>query len=257
MESQVRIGASIHRRGVGGALRRRPSLWAWLVAASTVVLAVPVAVMAVLWITTFQQRTATYAVSEAVSRIELDVGNGDVEILGGGPLRVAVRRQERFAYDHGPVERRTFLNGVLHIDSRCPRIVVGTCAADYRLTVPDNVPVLIVQRTGDVRMTSYRGDAEVTTSDGDILVDAFCGFALRATSESGRVRVSTVCSPERLELRTTSGDVTAVVPPGRYRVDADTTGGRVRVRGVVAVDDAPWHIQALSATGDVTVEATP
>jgi hypothetical protein len=256
MEPPVRIGASTHRRGVGG-LRRRPSLWAWLVAGSTVVLAAPIGVLAVLWVTTFEQRTTTYAVSEAVSRVELEMADGDVEILGGGPLRVAVRRQERSAYSHGPDERRTFVGGVLRIESRCPRIVVGHCSSDYRLTVPDNVPVRIVQHTGAIRMTSYRGAAEVSTEDGDILVDAFCGFALRAVSDSGRVRVSTVCSPERLELRTTSGDVTAVVPPGRYRVDADTTGGRVRVRGVVAVEDAPWQIQALSATGDVTVETTP
>ena len=255
MEPPVRIGASTHRRGVG--LRRRPSLWAWLVAGSTLVLAAPVAAMAVMWITTFEQRTTTYAVREAVSRVELDVGDGDVEILGGGPLRVAVRRQERSAYDHGPRERRSFVDGVLRIESRCPQIVIGNCTADYRLTVPDNVPVHVMQRAGDVRMTSYRGAAEISTESGDILVDAFCGFALRATSDSGHLRVSTVCSPERLELRTTSGDVTAVVPPGRYRVDADTTAGRVRVRGVVPVDDAPWQIQALSATGDVTVEATP
>lgn len=256
MEPQVGIGASTSRRGVG-ALRRRPSLWTWLVAGSALILAAPVTALAVLFVTTLEQRTSSYAVSEAVSRVEIDIADGDVEILGGGPLRVAVRRQVRYAYRHGPQERRTFIDGVLRIESRCPRIVVGECAANYRLTVPDNVPVHVVQRTGDVRMTSYRGAAVISTDDGDILVDAFCGFALRATSDSGGVRVSTVCSPERLELRTTSGDVSAIVPPGRYRIDADTTGGRVHVAGVEAVEDAPWQIQALSATGDVSVEAAP
>ncbi len=256
MEGERRIGASSQRRGVGG-FRRRPSSWAWLVAGSATVLAVPLAAMAVLWGTTLELRTTSYAVNEAVSRVELDIAGGDVEILGGGPLRVAVRRQERSAYDQRPRERRTFVDGVLRVESSCPRIVVGTCAADYRLTVPDNVPVRVTQRAGDVRMTAYRGSAEISTSAGDILVDAFCGFALRATADSGRVHVSTVCSPERLDLRSTTGDVTALVPPGRYQVDADTSGGRVAVRGVVAVADAPWQIQALSATGDVTVEATP
>jgi hypothetical protein len=198
-----------------------------------------------------------YALSAAVSRVELQVGDGDVEILGGGPLQVAVRRSERSAYDQAPEERRTLVEGVLRIESRCPPILLGACAADYRLTVPDNVPVTVSESSGNVRMTSYRGAAEIETDRGDILVDAFCGFALRARSTTGNVRVSTVCSPERLELRTEQGDVHAVVPAGRYRVDADATRGEVAVRGLRRAEDAPFQIQALSTTGNVTVEAAP
>ena len=56
-------------------------------------------------------------------------------------------------------------------------------------------------------------------------------------------------------LRSRSGDVRAVVPAGRYRVDADSDGGSSRVAGLTPVEDAPFQIQALSTSGDVTVEA--
>ena len=50
------------------------------------------------------------------------------------------------------------------------------------------------------------------------------------------------------------GDVHAIVPAGRYRVDADSDGGSSRIAGLTAVEDAPFQIQALSGAGDVDVE---
>ena len=44
--------------------------------------------------------------------------------------------------------------------------------------------------------------------------------------------------------------VRAVVPPGRYQLDADSDGGDRTVRGVTAAEDAPFQIQALSSAGD-------
>ena len=75
-----------------------------------------------------------------------------------------------------------------------------------------------------------------------------------ATSVSGDVRAGADCSPDRVELRSTSGNVRAVVPPGRYRVDVHSDGGTERVRGLTVADDASNAIQALSGSGDVTVE---
>ena len=47
----------------------------------------------------------------------------------------------------------------------------------------------------------------------------------------------------------------AVVPSGRYQIDAQSDSGSTRIRGVTPVQDAPFQIQALSTSGDVTVEA--
>jgi hypothetical protein len=57
-----------------------------------------------------------------------------------------------------------------------------------------------------------------------------------------------------MELRSGDGDVRAVVPRGRYRVDAASDVGRQRVRGLTVADDAPFLIQALSTRGSVEVQ---
>ena len=64
------------------------------------------------------------------------------------------------------------------------------------------------------------------------------------------------CALERMELRSRTGDVRAVVPAGRYQVDAETDDGDRTVRGVTVAEDAPFQIQALSSAGDVAVEAS-
>jgi hypothetical protein len=93
------------------------------------------------------------------------------------------------------------------------------------------------------------------TGGGSITADAFCGFVLEATARGGSIDVSAICSPERLELRTDSGDVAATVPPGRYSIDADSNVGTVAVEGLERAVDAPWTIQALSSSGNVRLKA--
>jgi hypothetical protein len=45
-----------------------------------------------------------------------------------------------------------------------------------------------------------------------------------------------------------------VLPPGRYDLDAESTSGAETVRGVTPRSDAPYTVQVLSASGDVSVE---
>lgn len=226
-----------------------------LVAASAAVLVAIAVVMAVLWLVTSDRTSTSYAVTGALLAIELDIARGDVEILGGGRGEVQVRRTERSLFGHEPEERRTMESGVLRITSRCVSFVVGSCTADYRITIPESVPITISAKRGHVHLDAYRGSARVTTDDGSITANAFCGFVLQATTRHGSIDVATICSPERLELRTDSGDVSATVPRGRYSIDADSADGRVAVSGLEHADDAPWTIQALSASGDVTLKA--
>lgn len=247
--------ADTERLGAWARLRSRMSTWRLVVALSGVALAAAAALMAGLWLATSGTRSTSYAFAGPLLGIEIDVGRGDVEIVGGGRSNVHVRRTEHFAYDHAPLESLALEDGVLKIGSECASLVVGTCSADYALAIPDNVRVTVRAAQGDVRLVGYHGSADVTTTRGGIAVDGFCGFVLHATTGQGDIDVGTACAPERLELRSDSGDVTAVVPRGRYQVDADTNEGRVTVRGVVTADDAPWTIQALSGRGDVTVTA--
>ena len=230
------------------------SPWRIAVVASLAVLTAGAAVMAFLWFTTSGTRTSEFLAAAEVKRIEVDIGDGDVTIVWGGLDEVAVRRTEHYAYDKGPSEWRTLEDGVVRIFSRCPSLVIGSCAADYRLRIRSGVPISVRVEHGDLRLTHYRGAADLETRAGTITVAGFCGSLLQAATRQGDIDASTSCAADRLELRTDTGDVRAAVARGHYRVDASTNTGRVNVRGVTDSFTAPRTIQALSNSGDVTVE---
>jgi hypothetical protein len=200
---------------------------------------------------------STYGVTGSLNAIQLDVRSGNVDVLGGGSAAVEVRRTDHFSYGHPSTERRSIAGGVLHVSSSCPSVVIGHCSANYRLTVPDNVPVTVHTGDGDVRLASYRGSASVNTGSGNVSVEAFCGFSLAITTGAGDAHATTACAPQRLLMRSGSGLLDAAVPTGRYRVEADSNGGSRRVSGLTAAADAPFEIQELSGSGDVILRGVP
>jgi hypothetical protein len=236
--------------------RRRPSAWGWLVAVCACLVVGSLLTLGGWWLLSSESRVASYSVRGSVSGIELDLDGADALIVGGGDRpAVEVRRTDEFAFGRRAQSERRADGGVLSIRSRCPRTVLDVCSSRYRLTVPDNVGVTVRTTSGNVRFADYRGSAQVDTRSGDIALSGFCGFALRATALAGDVSADASCAVERMELRSRTGDVRAVVPPGRYQVDADSDVGDRTVNGVTAAEDAPFLIQALSSAGDVAVEA--
>ena len=220
---------------------------------SSVLLAVAIAAMAAWWIASRETVNATYSVRGSLSAIELDVGTADVEIVGDAST-VEVERTAEFAFGRPPDQSRELDGDVLRIASRCPATVIGTCRAAYRVSVTENVQVNVRTSSGRVRIAALNGSARIQTGSGAIAVEGFCGFQLIATSASADVRGAARCSPDRMELRSTSGDVRAVVPVGRYRVDAGSSRGSSQVRNLAVTDDAPFAVQAISGTGDVIVD---
>jgi hypothetical protein len=199
---------------------------------------------------------ASYSVRGALSGIALDLGDADVVVVGAGRrASVGVEHDDRFAFDHAAAAQRSIEDGVFRIRSRCPSTVPHGCTVRYRVLVPDNLPLTIRTGSGSVRLRGYRGSARITTGDGDIDVAGFCGFLLQARAKgAGDVQASTVCAPPQLTLRSTTGAVHAIVPAGRYRVEASTAHGQPVVRGIAAVGEAPFSIQAFSSSGAVVVE---
>jgi hypothetical protein len=228
--------------------------WWWLVTVSGVILVVVAATLAIWWAASRETRTTSYRVLGDLSGISLDLADADVEI-DGGATAVEVRRVDRFAYGAPSRERHSVTDGTLTISSRCPDQVIGSCRASYRLAVPDNVPLEIQTQSGSVSLTGVRSTVTVNTGSGPIVASGFCGFQLRATSDSGNIRTLSECSADSLELRSREGDVRAVVPTGRYQIDAQSDSGAVRVRGLTNTPEAPFQIQALSTSGDVSVGA--
>ena len=242
----------------GPATTARISRWGLVVMASSLLIVGGAAALAIAAVTSSHERLVSFAVRGPVSAVALDVGDGDVEIAGGGrrPL-LDVQRTDRFAFGHDAEVQRTVAGGELRIHSRCPNTVPRACSVRYRVVVPDNVPVTVRTGGGTVRFRGYRGSARVTTRSGDVDIAGFCGFSLQARAESGDISASAACAPQELTLRATQGSVHVSVPPGRYQVEAESASGKHEVRGLDAVSEAPFAIQALSSSGDVSVEGRP
>jgi hypothetical protein len=235
----------------------RLSPWARLVAASALLVLGAGIALVIARVASGEERLATYVVRGSLNGIVLDLGDGDVVVAGGGERAdVAVQRTDRYTFDHPAVAERSVQDGIFRIRSRCPRSALPSCSVRYRVVVPDNVPIEIRTDTGTVRFSDYRGSGTVRTRTGAIRVRGFCGFSLVARSDAGDIDAGAACAPQQLLLRSTSGDVRAAVPEGRYRVDVDSASGRALVRGVQAVQTGPYSVDASSSTGDVIVEAT-
>lgn len=229
--------------------------WGRLVLASALVAGVAAIAVTVAWATSRETRVVNSVVRGDVEGITLDAGDGAVEIVGGGEQAdVLLRRTDESAFGHRPEIERRLRGGVLHLRGSCPRGVLTSCEATWRLVIPDNVPVTVSTDGGDVAVRGFRGSAELRTASGEVRVDEFCGFALEVRTGTGDVDAGLTCPLARMSLRSRNGDVRASVPAGRYRVDADSDNGSREVEGLTPADDAPFQVQALSTTGDVTVE---
>jgi hypothetical protein len=255
--TDVDEAARMEGAGNGGSAGGR-SAWAMLVAFSAVIVAGVALAIGAWWAVSSEQRVTSYAVRGPLESIALDLGNADAEIVGARDEPVVeVRRTDRYAFGHAADSVRDVSGRVLRLRSRCAPAVLGACSATYRLTVPNNVPITVRTGSGDVQLAGFRGSARIDTRTGDIVASSFCGFLLHARADSGDVSATAACAPERIELRSRTGDVRAVVPPGSYRIDADSDEGSRTLRGLLPVDDAPFEILALSGAGDVQVEAGP
>ncbi len=242
----------------GPASSARISRWGVVVMASSLLIVGGAAALAIASVTSSHTRLVSFVVRGSLSGVVLDVDGADVLIAGGGQRSVlGVQRTDRFAFGHDAVVQRSVAGTELRIHSRCPNAVPRACSVSYRVVVPDNVPVTVRTGGGTVRFQDYRGSARVTTRSGDIAIAGFCGFSLEARAESGDIAANAACAPQQLTLRSTQGSVHVSVPPGRYQVEAESASGRHSVRGLDAAPDAPFAIQALSSSGDVTVEGRP
>ena len=237
--------------------RRRVSGWAAVVIACAVVVTAVLATFAVLWATSAATGSTSYTatIPGTLLGIEIALDDGDVEIVGASGTDVFVDRTDSGTFGLAPSERRMILGNVFRIESSCPRLIVGRCEARYRLSVPEKVRVTIEATRGDVRVNAHRGLVDLSTGAGNISVEAFCGTLVRATAKGGDVDVSASCPPQRVEVRTDSGDVRVAVPPGMYSIEADSNTGNAEVDGLTALDTAPFRIQALSNSGDVIVRS--
>ena len=204
--------------------------------------------------------------------LSIETGSTDVEVHSEDVKEITVnRRVERNALGSDPKDE--YDDGRLQIkDTGCGFLSFG-CDTDYVVTVPRDLAVTIKTSSGDLKVTGLGGSAVLKSSSGRIEADAMAGDlqmdsssgsleatglssgSVTAKTSSGSVDLQFRTAPTKVDARSSSGDVTVLLPNGTetYRVDADTKSGDEASR--VKVDPASTRIITLeTSSGDATVE---
>ncbi|MFD2767859.1 DUF4097 family beta strand repeat-containing protein [Micromonospora eburnea] len=228
-------------------------------------------------------RQLDYDNTEAVriTRITVQPGAGDVTVRGSGSAaEVRIKRVVRYHGDQ-PQTRYEINGDELVLDTRCGH----RCSISWDVTVPEGVAVrgengsgdIVLSRvgtvdvklgSGDIKVTTARGDIRAETSSGDIAVVDATG-AVRLHASSGRVEARQLAAgvdaeaasgdvtvelaePASARVHAGSGDVELTVPEGRYRVRSSTGSGKAAVE--VANDPgAALLLDVRTGSGDVTI----
>ena len=199
-------------------------------------------------------KTDTFAVSESVHKLVVAADAGDVNVLATDADHVTVRRTTHWVTSE-PKPTKTVSGGVLRLADDCEAWTTFRCETSYRIEVPRGLAVEVKADSGDVDVRGVTGAVNLASDSGDVSGHALAGARLRATSDSGDVRLGLVSSPLSVEALSDSGDVDVDLPRGEYALDTHTDSGDTTVRDIVRYDRADHAVKARSDSGDVTVGA--
>jgi len=200
------------------------------------------------------EKTDRFAVTEPVQKLVVAADAGDVKVVATDTDRVTVRRTTHWVTSE-PKPTKTVSGGVLRLADDCEGWTTFRCETSYRIEVPRGLAVEVKADSGDVDVRGVTGAVNLASDSGDVSGHALAGARLRATSDSGDVRLGLVSSPLSVEALSDSGDVDVDLPRGEYALDTHTDSGDTTVRDIVRYDRADHAVKARSDSGDVTVGA--
>lgn len=145
----------------------------------------------------------------------------------------------------------------IRIVSQCQRWLNPGCGVRTRLKVPPGIPLVVRTTSGTVRATAIsQGVLTVRSSTGDVTVADLGVDEFSVVTTAGDVVASFAKQPFGFKATTTSGDVSATLPPGDRSYDVTT-----RTRGEVSSslesdDDGEGFVRVTSRTGNIRLTAS-
>ena len=205
----------------------------------------------------------TFEITDPVTRLDLDNGNGNVFVNATDDDIITVLAQHH-GEDSDAISQ--VAGGILSLATQCSG-ADGPCTIDYTLWVPEAVEVDAVTTTGDIVLVGMGGAANLRTSSGNIELDTFSADTLLVEVESGPILGNRLAAEEVIVSATSgfidlvfeqrpravtgstgSGDIAYAVPVGTYAIDAVTGGGEVTISDDLVDDDS--SDSALTAATD-------
>ncbi|KAB2345961.1 DUF4097 family beta strand repeat-containing protein [Actinomadura rudentiformis] len=229
----------------------------------------------------------SYTVTDAVTAINLDSGDGKVEVVGSDSPGIKVT--ERLAWSserRKPKPEHVTEGDTLKLRTRCEGNVIGfsSCGLSYRIQVPRAMALNLHNDDGPIEVSGLRGTLRLTTDTGGITADDIQTTSLIAKTGDGPIKVSgkavnatfttdtggiTADDIQTTSLVAKTGDgpikvsgkavnATFTTDTGAIsadelradRIEARTGDGPVRLR----LATPPTNVQARTDTGSVELE---
>ncbi|NEE02886.1 DUF4097 family beta strand repeat-containing protein [Phytoactinopolyspora halotolerans] len=209
------------------------------------------AVAAYSWLTRSSDEWSTTIAN--VSRIEVDIAAGDIELFGSSGSDVQLDAHTDDGWVRAARLEHHIDGETLRIEGRCSgnRFVPGFgCGTHVVLAVPDGVEVKAATSGGSIESTGLVGNVNLESSAGDVVIEGHSG-ELRAHSTAGDVTAMGLTS-HAAYLTSSAGsvEVQAVSPP--RSLDVESSGGPVHVE--LPAGHA-YHVEASGVDGEATVDA--
>ena len=188
----------------------------------------------------------SFALPEGTRELRVVSDAGDVDVRGvaaGG--QTGIDADKHWSFREPEVTLET-VGAVTTVSMECRGIAtLGQCYADWTVSVPEDLKVIVRSSVGDVDLAGLTGDLAVSSSVGAVTVAA---------------------SPSSLDVATSVGDVSAVLGEPADRVSVRTSVGDVELTlpaGVTydlrasSLDPADVLVQTSSSSEhEVTVESS-
>lgn len=196
---------------------------------------------------TAETETQHQTYTQPVSRVVLNLQDGDISLTPGEAGQVVIERRLRWSESKPTIEEE-WAGDTLEITFRCAgESTLGVrshCAVAYLIRVPPDVAVdartvasridvrdlsgemRLSESSGDVNVTNTTGRLSVRTTSGDITGAGLRSSQVEVQATSGDIDLGFAAAPQQLRAKTGSGDVDIAVPDDDpYRVVVATSGG--------------------------------
>jgi hypothetical protein len=145
--------------------------------------------------------------------------------------------------------------GSIAADHTAGPLKLSTSGGNIQATAVTSATLTATTGGGDINATAVKSSAiSATTSGGNIQARGISAVTVTATSGGGDIEIDFTSVPQGVQVGTSGGNITLVLPPGdtRYHVTAHTAGGEV-------TDSLPQNsssknvITATSGGGNISI----
>ncbi|MFG2002042.1 DUF4097 family beta strand repeat-containing protein [Spirillospora sp. NPDC048911] len=135
----------------------------------------------------------SYTVNGAVTAIDLDSGDGKVEVVGSDSPGITVTERLSWSSEHRkPKPEHVTQGDTLKLRTRCEGNVIGfsSCGLSYRIQVPRAMALNLHNDDGPIEVSGLRGTLRLTTDTGSITAADVQTASLVAKTGDGPIKVS-------------------------------------------------------------------